>query len=177
MILDTAFYPNRTKDSNTKDPKLRITEDLINEVLQNITLAASSALPLGTQQVNVITLIMQPTFLFKPKLLLILPYTISLLTALVIICTAIRVIWINGSVVEDNAFIQTLTSTIGSTDTVRDVALLVQSFEDEKAVKQLRELEVRYGLVSDEALEETESDVRRRFGFGLDKEVVSVLRS
>lgn len=170
IILDTAFNLDRYNDNDT-DPRLSITEDLINEALQNITIAASFALPIGSQSVNTSTLNMQPTFRFKPRMLLVLPYTLSLLAALLMICAATWAIQINGSAVEDNAFIQTFTCAVGSSDAVRNMALQYRSSRDITVAQEFEKLEIIFGFVNDGVTRPTESDLRKRVGFGLNEEI------
>jgi hypothetical protein len=99
------------------DPRiaLDITEDLLNDVLTNITL---SAISLGTwwDMVPVTTTRYRSTYTFANSLNLILPYSICLAVATLFAVIAIWSLRRNGAPAADGGFLQIMIATRGNTE-------------------------------------------------------------
>jgi hypothetical protein len=146
-----------------------ITEDILNDVLTNITL---SAISLGTwwDRVPVTTTRYQATHSFANPLNLILPYSICLAAATVFATIAIWSLWQNDTPAVDGGFLQIMMATRGSTEmeklVVREGSTTIDNISDE-----LKNLKVRYGeLIGDDVLGVEE----RILGFGKVEETVSL---
>jgi hypothetical protein len=177
-LLDgTIFDTQRFNPMNNYDEidffdinnSYNITEDILNEVLTNITL---SAISLGTwsDMVNVTTTRYQSTYSFANPLNLILPYSVCLAAAALFAAIAIWSQWQNGIPAADNGFLQIMMATRGNTEMER-IVLRERLMTIENMSAELKSLKVRYGELVGEDVLGVEG---RRLGFGTVEETVSL---
>jgi hypothetical protein len=177
-LLDgTIFDTQRFNPMNNYDEldffdinnSYNITEDILNEVLTNITL---SAISLGTwsDMVNVTTTRYQSTYSFANPLNLILPYSVCLAAAALFAAIAIWSQWQNGIPAADNGFLQIMMATRGNTEMER-IVLRERLMTIENMSAELKSLKVRYGELVGEDVLGVEG---RRVGFGTVEETVSL---
>jgi hypothetical protein len=146
-----------------------ITEDILNDVLTNITL---SALSLGTwwDNVTVTTTRYQSTYSFTNPLNLILPYSVCFAAATLFAAIAIWSLWRNGVPAADGGFLQIMTATRGNTEMER-LVLKERLIAIDNMSKELKNLKIRYGELVGEDVLGVEG---KRLGFGTVEETVSL---
>ncbi|KAF1911485.1 hypothetical protein BDU57DRAFT_105750 [Ampelomyces quisqualis] len=165
IIADSTFNLARFdfEPSYTAEPlayptlNLDLSEDRLNEALQNITLSAMYTFKWWYTTANVTTTTYRNIFSFSSRPRLVIPYVVSLLLTLPFLIMGVRAMQLNGVPASDPGFIQTLVSTAGSAR-LRAVAT--------RGSEELGKARIRYGSVLDE------QGVARE-GFGLEDEVVS----
>jgi hypothetical protein len=164
---------NATLNDYQLDPNecIDLPEDLLNDVLTNMTL---SAISLGTwwDMVPVTTTRYQSTYSFANPLNLIFPYIICLAAATLFAVIAIWSLWRNGMPAADGGFLQIMMATRGNTEmerlVVRERLMAINKISDE-----LKSLKIRYGeLVG----EDVSGVAGRRLGFGTVEETASLRR-
>lgn len=173
-LKGTVFHTARFQDNSQHsyyDPRtdLDITEDLLNDVLTNITL---STISLGTwwEMVPVTTTRYRRTYSFANPFNLILPYSICLTAATFFVAIAIWSMWQNGIPAADGGFLQIMIATRGDT-AMEKLALREQLIGIDNISEELKSLKVRYGeLVTEEA----PGIEGRRLGFGTAEETLSL---
>jgi hypothetical protein len=148
---------------------LNITEDLLNDVLTNITL---SAISLGTwwDMVPVTTARYRSTYSFANPINLIVPYSICLAAATIFAVIAIWSLWHNGIPAADGGFLQIMMATRGNTAmerlVLRERILAIDSLSEE-----LKSLKIRYGELVTEEVQGIEGG---KLGFGTMEETLSL---
>lgn len=165
IIADSTFNLARFdfEPSYTAEPlahptlDLDLSEDRLNEALQNITLSAMYTFKWWYTTANVTTTTYRNIFSFSSRPRLVIPYVASLLLTLPLLIMGVRAMKLNGVPASDPGFIQTLVSTAGSAR-LRAVAT--------RGSEELGQARIRYGSILDE------QGVARE-GFGLEDEVVS----
>jgi hypothetical protein len=171
-LAGTVFDASRSMlYPHSLDPRvnLNITEDLLNNVLTNLTI---SAISLGTwwDMVNVTTTQYQSTYSFAHRLNLILPYSLCLAAAALFAAIAIWSLSRNGEPAADGGFLQIMMATRGNTEMER-LVLRERLTTTENISKELKSLQIRYGELVDEDVLGVEG---RRMGFGTLEETVSM---
>ncbi|KAE8448782.1 hypothetical protein EG329_008784 [Mollisiaceae sp. DMI_Dod_QoI] len=157
--------------SNSEGPDLIITQDILNEMLQNITLSLMNSFGLWTTEVNTTTSTFRNVYSFSDKLNLLLPYYLSLIISLPLLAIGGACLHSNGVSAIDGGFLQILMTTSNS-KALHEVASDGALGGQENVPEELKELKVRYGeLVGGE---EKLKAVRMRAGFGVEDEVVSI---
>jgi hypothetical protein len=148
---------------------LNITEDLLNDVLTNITL---SAISLGTwwDMVPVTTVRYRNTYSFANPINLIVPYSVCLAAATIFAGIAIWSLWQNGIPAADGGFLQIMVATRGNTAmerlVLRERILAINSLSEE-----LMSLKIRYGELVAEEVQGIEGG---KLGFGTVEETLSL---
>jgi hypothetical protein len=146
-----------------------ITENILNDVLTNITL---SAISLGTwwDSVLVVTTRYQATYSFANPINLILPYSICFAAATVFAIIAIWSLWQTGTPAADGGFLQIMMATRGNTE-MEKLVLQEKRTTIDNMSNELRNLKIRYGELISRDISEIEE---RRLGFGTVEETVSL---
>jgi hypothetical protein len=144
---------------------LDLSEDRINEALQNITLSAMYAFDRWHTTTNVTRTTNYNTFEFSSRPRLIVPYAASLLLTLPFLFLGLRALQLNGAPAIETSFLQTLVTTTGSAR-LREIAAASseQPYDVSESVKETR---IRFGYM----LETKGEEVVRRSTFGLEDEV------
>jgi hypothetical protein len=175
IIANTALHLNVDAYSSTEGPNLAITEDILNEILQNITLSLMSTFPIWQSEVNATTSQLRNEYSFSNKLNLLLPYYVSLVIALPLIGTGGLSLYRNGVAATDGGFLQILTTTAASR-ALHEKAVEGALGGDLNVPEELRELRASYGEIvgGKEGVEGVEGVRRRRVGFGVESEVVPI---
>ncbi|KAL5115718.1 hypothetical protein ACEQ8H_006430 [Pleosporales sp. CAS-2024a] len=174
-LAGTVFDASRSTsiELGYRDPRkyIQVTQDLLNNVLTNITLSAIS-LRTWWDMVNVTTTHYESTYSLANPLNLILPYSLCLAAATLCAAVAIWSLSCNGVPANDGGFLQIMMATRGNTDMER-LVLRERLTTTEKMSPELRNLRVRYGelVFKDEMGVET-----RRMGFGTLEETLSLRR-
>ncbi|KAH7410524.1 hypothetical protein DE146DRAFT_361332 [Phaeosphaeria sp. MPI-PUGE-AT-0046c] len=187
IIADSTFNRARYKfqraDYNTQelvnkivqDPSdlehaldLELTEDKLNEALQNITLSVMYALDMWNATTYVRKTTNHNVFTFSSRPRLLIPYGISLLVTLPFLIIGFRSLRLNGMPAVDGGFIQPLVTTAISSR-LRDIAV-EGSHKPYNAPESLKTARIQYGYLEKHEM----SGVRECTGFGLEGEVVSL---
>jgi hypothetical protein len=92
---------------------LDLSEDRINEALQNITLSVMYTLDWWYTTANITRSLNYNTFSFSSRPRLIIPYAASLLLSLPFLFLGFRALQLNGAPAMDTSFLQTLVTTTG----------------------------------------------------------------
>jgi hypothetical protein len=155
--------PGRPAIGNCMD--LDLSEDRINEALQNITLSVMYTLGWWYTTANVTRSLNYNTFSFSSRPRLIIPYAASLLLSLPFLFLGFRALQLNGAPAMDTSFLQTLVTTTGSTR-LREMAA-AGSEAPHDVPESVKETRIRFGYM----LERNGEDVVKRSTFGLEDEV------
>lgn len=138
-MLGSVLHTNRFESTRGDkkyftafDPSIDLnpTEDLLNDILFNLTISALS-LNLWKDQVPVTTTLWRNTYQFSHSMNLILPYSISLGIAIIFDVIAIWSLYRNGEAAADGGFLQVMMATRGDTKTERLVLKHRASVADE----------------------------------------------
>ncbi|KAF2679746.1 hypothetical protein K458DRAFT_393589 [Lentithecium fluviatile CBS 122367] len=168
--VNSSYVPRSSTGSVYIDPRqdFNITQDVMNEVLTNITL---STLSLGTwwQMTPVTTTRYRNTYEFSHPLNLILPYSISVGVALFFSAVGIWSLYQNDVAVADGGFLQIMMATRGDTEMERLVVRDGAAASDQ-ASQELRDLKIRYGRL----LVGNAGGGEEKNGFGTVEETVSL---
>jgi hypothetical protein len=157
------FSPEFIKSHSPID--LDLSENRINEALQNITLSVMYTLDWWHTTANVTQNLNYNTFSFSSRPRLIIPYAASLLLSLPLLFLGFRALRLNGAPAIDTSFMQTLVTTTGSAR-LREIAAKGSEtpYDVPESVKETR---IRFGYM----LETNGEEVVRRATFGLEDEV------
>lgn len=148
---------------------MNITEDLLNDVLTNITLSALS-LRTWWETVPVTKMRYRSTYSFASPLNLILPYSICFAAATIFAVIAIWSLWQNSILAADDGFLQIMTATRGNT-TMEKLVLQERLLEVDSISEELKRLQIRYSeLVTEEIL----GIEKRKLRFGTMEETLSL---
>lgn len=149
------------------DPRdLDFPEELINEVLTNITI---SALTLNTwrKEIPVNQTVFRSVYKFSHPENLIIPYAVCFSVGTVFILIGMYCVWCNGAPVADGGFLQIMLATRGNTEMERLVLAHGARNADEIS-RPLKELELRYG----ELVVGEEQGRSKVFGLGTVEETI-----
>jgi hypothetical protein len=169
IIADSVFNRaryNLKPYTTSEDPMdLDLSEDRINEALQNITLSVMYTLGWWNTTANVTQTLNYNTFSFSSRPRLIVPYAASLLLSFPLLLLGFRALRLNDAPAVDTSFLQTLVTTTGSTR-LREIAAAGSEtpYDVPESVKETR---IRFGYM----LEANGEEVVRRATFGLEDEV------
>ncbi|CZR65875.1 uncharacterized protein PAC_15775 [Phialocephala subalpina] len=166
IIASTAINQNINLFNNTSGPELVLTQDLLNRMLQNITLSLMNNFGIWTTDVNATQHTFRNVYSFSNKLNLLLPYFGSLLIALPLLAIGMLSFVENGVSATDGGFLQILTTTSAS-KTLHRVAEGGSLGGEENVPKELKELKIMFGELNS-------SRGARRAGFGTEDEVVPI---
>jgi hypothetical protein len=171
IIASTAINRRINNFNITEGPDLVIDQDILDEMLQNITLSLMNTFPLWSTEVNVTQTIFRNVYSFSNKLNLLLPYYVSLAVALPLLALGGLSLYQNGVSATDGGFLQIVTTT--STSKALHAAASEGALGGQENVpEELRDLKIRYGeLINGE---EESKAVTRRVGFGVEDEVVPI---
>ena len=171
IIALTAINRRPNNFNTTEGPDLATDPDILNEMLQNITLSLMNTFPLWSTEVNATQTTFRNVYSFSNKLNLILPYYVSLAVALPLLVLGGLSLYQNGVSATDGGFLQIVTTT--STSKALHAAASGGALGGQENVpEELRDLKIRYGeLISGE---EESKVVTRRVGFGVEDEVVPI---
>ncbi|KAH7342451.1 hypothetical protein BKA65DRAFT_291977 [Rhexocercosporidium sp. MPI-PUGE-AT-0058] len=147
----------------------KITQDLLNEMLMNVTMSTITAYDFWNTTVNVTVDNLINVYKFSRPLNLIVPYSASLLIALPFIVLGLWALYQNGVPATDGGFIQLITTSTGSRK-LRNAAAGGCLGASENAPSALKNLRVRYGEVMGSE-GDRKGRVVRRAGFGTEDEI------
>jgi hypothetical protein len=144
IVANTAIN-RRPNNFNISDaPDLIIDQDILNEMLQNITLSLMNTFPLWSIEVNATQTVFRNVYSFSNKLNLLLPYYVSLAVALPLLALGGLSLYQNGVSATDGGFLQILTTT--STSKALNAAASGGALGGQESVpEELRDLKIRYG--------------------------------
>jgi hypothetical protein len=168
MIADSVFNRARYNFDPFEDNpplELDLSEDRINEALQNITLSIMYTLGWWHTTANVTQSLNYNTFSFSSRPRLIIPYAASLLLSLPFLFLGFRALQLNGAPAMDTSFLQTLVTTTGSARLCEIAAAGSETPYD--VPESIKETRIRFGYM----FETNGEDVVRRSTFGLEDEV------
>ena len=144
IIASTAINRRINNFNITEGPDLVIDQDILDEMLQNITLSLMNTFPLWSTEVNVTQTIFRNVYSFSNKLNLLLPYYVSLAVALPLLALGGLSLYQNGVSATDGGFLQILTTT--STSKALNAAASGGALGGQESVpEELRDLKIRYG--------------------------------
>ena len=171
IVASTALNLRVNNHTSSYGPNISVTQDILNEMLQNITLSAMNELGYWTTEVNATTSTLRNVYSFSNKLNLILPYYLSLAISLPLLVIGSILLYCNGVSATDGGFLQILTTTSNS-KALHNAASIGALGGEENVPERLKDLKVRYGELVDDNSEL--NDLRRRVGFGIGNEVVPI---
>jgi hypothetical protein len=152
------------------EPSFMISEELLNEVVANVTIAAMlSYYPPSVWNATVVANVTtyRNIYSFSRPLNLILPYTLSLTLTLPFLVLGYLSLRRNRVAALSDSFLQLLV-TITRSEELDRVARPCAPGGDETATQELKDMHIMFGELA------TESGAARRLGFGLEEEVVRV---
>jgi len=163
IIASTALNQNRNQ-FNTSAPNFVITQNILNEMLQNVTLSLMNNVGIWMTEVNATQSNFRNVYSFSNRLNLLLPYYISLLVTFPLLAVGFISLHQNGVSATDGGFLQILTTTSTSATLHHAAAAEVFAFEGDKNIpEELKKLKVMFGELEGE-----------RAGFGCEGEVMGV---
>ncbi|KUJ09690.1 uncharacterized protein LY89DRAFT_761314 [Mollisia scopiformis] len=171
IVANTALNQRVNDYTSSLGPNITINQDILNEMLQNITLSVMNTLGYWTTEVNATTSTLRNVYSFSNKLNLILPYYLSLAVSLPLLLIGSILLHRNGVSATDGGFLQILTTT-STSKALHGAASQGALGGAENVPDQLKELKVRYGELIDDDSEL--KALRRRVGFGVEHEVVPI---
>ncbi|ORY14544.1 hypothetical protein BCR34DRAFT_227937 [Clohesyomyces aquaticus] len=144
--MSITFFNKARSSTEITAPDFSISQDLLNEVLVNITLSAMNRLALWSTEAPATTRIHYNTYSFNHPLRLILPYFISLVLSIPFIIVGILALIHNGAPAPSGGVIDVLA--MGSkSETLMSAAEKV-SFEKRSGEKELGRLRVGYSKIN-----------------------------
>ncbi|KAH7396917.1 hypothetical protein DE146DRAFT_756604 [Phaeosphaeria sp. MPI-PUGE-AT-0046c] len=158
--FNTASYDFSPRETFSDAFDLDLSEDRINEALQNITLSVMYTLNWWQTHTNVSRTLTQNIFSFSSRPRLVVPYVASLIFTIPFLALGIIALGRNGEAVAEPGFIRALMTTVGS-EGLREVVRIGRDGE-----RDVRETRIRYGYVLGE-------DGMRKV-LGLEDEVVEL---
>lgn len=163
---------SETRDISTPDTiSFTITEELLNEMLQNITLSIITSYGLWNSTTNVSVETFVSIYEFSSPINLILPYSLSLLLSIPFILLGVHALHSNGFSANDGGFIQLIT-TARSPSLERKAG--AGSLRGNIPAK-LKELKIRFGELfypQDKVQGFEGVKLGRKAGFGTEKETL-----
>ncbi|KAF7891554.1 uncharacterized protein EAF02_001879 [Botrytis sinoallii] len=154
-----------------------LTPELLNQLLQNITLNMISEIGWWSAHSNVTQWESINTFQFSKPLNLILPYFISLFLAIPILVLGIWSLRQNGVSAMNNSFVQILNTTTGSKELERTAGRGCLGGYDNVS-DELMDLKIRFGELKDVGRgDERSINGVRRAGFGTEQEIMPLVKS
>ncbi|KAG4434704.1 hypothetical protein IFR05_009814 [Cadophora sp. M221] len=147
----------------------KITQDLLNEILMNVTISTITAYGFWNTTVNATIDDLINVYKFSRPLNLIVPYSTSLLIALPFIVLGLWALYQNGVPATDGGFIQLITTSTGSRN-LQNAAAGGCLGASENAPSALKKLRIRYGEVMGSE-EDRNGRVVKRAGFGTEDEI------
>lgn len=163
------------QNKNDTSISFTITQDLLNELLMNVTLSAITSYGLWNTTTNVTVETLVSTYNFSSPINLIIPYFLILFIALPFTLLCLWALYSNGFGANDGGFIQFITTT-RSASLEREAVL---GSLGANISPKLRDLRIRYGeLIEGHGKGEKTRDVRmvRRAGFGTEDETLPLER-
>jgi hypothetical protein len=145
----------------------KITEDLLNSLLMNVTLSIMASYGLWNTTTNVTTMTPVNVYEFSRPMNLYFPYGVGLLLALVFIVLGALALRQNGVSATDGGFIQLITTTTGSSK-LNEAAAGGCLGGSENVPQQLKDLKIRFGETVDAG---EGKGLVKRAGFGVEDEV------
>lgn len=149
--------------------RFKITQDLLKEMLMNVTMSTITAYGFWNTTVNATIDNFINVYRFSRPLNLIVPYSASLLLALPFIVLGLWALYQNGVPATDGGFIQLITTSTESRS-VQNAAAGGCLGAGENAPPSLKKLRVRYGEVIGSE-EDRKGRLVRRAGFGTEDEI------
>ncbi|PVH86481.1 hypothetical protein DL98DRAFT_407196, partial [Cadophora sp. DSE1049] len=147
----------------------KITQDLLNEMLMNVTMSTITAYGFWNTTVKATVDNFINVYRFSRPLNLIVPYPASLLVALPFIVMGLWALYQNGVPAIDGGFIQLITTSTGSRN-LQNAAAGGCLGASENAPLALKKLRVRYGEIMGSE-ENRKGKVVKRAGFGTEDEI------
>lgn len=147
-----------------------ITEDLLNEMVANVTIAAMLTyfpLEIWNQTVTANVTTSRNIYSFSRPINLILPYTLSLVLSIPFLVIGYISLQQNGVPAQSDSFVQLLIATTRSEE-LDLVAVPCSYGEDEVAMKELKQTRIMFGEIYDA----NGDGMKMRMGFGLQHEIV-----
>lgn len=155
--------------------RFKITRDILNEMLMNVTMSTITAYGFWNTTVNATIDSFINVYRFSRPLNLIVPYSASLLVALSFIVLGLWALYQNGVPAIDGGFIQLITTSTGSRN-LQNAAAGGCLGASENAPPSLKKLRVRYGEVIGSE-EDRKGRLVRRALFGTEDEIRSLVKS
>jgi hypothetical protein len=177
IVIDTAINQDLHDNLfNSGPPTLNFTESILNDLLKNITMSTFNTFNIWNTTANTTTSTYHIIYIFSRPLNLILPYSLTLLLALLFLVLGTVSLFQNGVPAETNSFIQLLVSLTGS-GTLKDHAASGCLGGWDNIPRELRDLQIQLGDLTVMGGDVSGEGAVHRAGFGVSHEVGPLMRT
>lgn len=178
IITDTAINLNLHNQSliYSASPEISLSESILNEILQNVTVSTFNNFNLWNTSVNATIFTDRIVYDFSRPLNIIIPYALSLALGLVSLILGTISLYRNGVPAKHGSFTQLLVTLTGS-DSLRNHAAPGSLGGSHNVPRELKDMSIQFGDLTTARDNFSKGGVLHRAGFGVSTEVGPLLRT